>query len=268
MQHQAVGIQQTTTTTNPQPDPTLLGRRKRSLRILGKIEVTLSALCFIISVIIIAAVRSLRGVTIGEGMWLSLLPLTAGILGIVAGGSRSNRCTIQAHMALAIISTMNTFILLAISIHFNLWSFFSTGGYRILMALTTIMAFTNFICLIVSSSYACMLSPSCGGCCGGDQTQVVTTTSAQSPVVFVQQSGQVQQQGYALGQVQQQGYAPGQVQQPGYVQQTGYTQQQTFSKVPPPGTENAAAPPGYSALPTAAPVMSNAALPPPPTFPV
>jgi len=178
--------------------------------------------------------------TIGEGIWASIIPLVAGILAIKAAAPGFNKCLLQAHLALAIIGALGQFVLMCIEISFCLGSswVFRAGPFTAMLAINAILSFVNFVLLIVSSSYTCLLMP---GCCNDDeqilqqnQGQVVYVASGahvamQQPGTVAQQQGMVYQQpGMAHQQPGMAHQQPGMVlQQPGMVpQQPGMVPQQ------------------------------------------
>jgi len=161
--------------------------------------------------------------TIGEGIWASVIPLVAGILAIKAAAPGFNKCLLQAHLALAIIGAFAHFVLMCIEITYCLASsVFGTGPFTALLAINAILSFVNFVLLIVSSSYTCLLMP---GCCK-NESQVVQMNQGQTVYVasgppIVQQPGMVAQQ---PGMVPQQpGMVPQQAQP--YPQKPGYPDQ-------------------------------------------
>lgn len=208
MQQQQQQQTQIITTRGTENDRQRARKFMRRLRHLGLAQCWLSVFCFLLGSIAISMhgytdtrikeeykythtsyssssyyyiIVSSQAVTIGEGLWGSIVPFIAGCLAMAAGGKESSSKKLKAHLGLGIISSISSAAIFATSIIMNLMSniyyHYETYededrdelkgikrllvGFRIILGMVATISFINMILFVVSSSYTCRLMPSC-----------------------------------------------------------------------------------------------------------
>merc|ERR1712183_531059 len=109
-------------------------------------------------------------ITNGKGIWCSVFPFIAGIFGIVAGKNAKNQAKISLVMGFSIVGAIFSCLLVIIQpilLAYNL--IFNHVGFLVVQIIISIVAFVNFILLIITASYSCCLSNSC--CKNGNSVQ-------------------------------------------------------------------------------------------------
>lgn len=191
---------------NGQQNEREVQKRKRQLRNLGWTELWLSICCIVLASITIPMAngrvkirygsyyiyRYYHSITLGEGIWCSVVPIACAILGILSGGRKSNKCKLQANLALSIISAILSLALFVQEIIYSIESYNSTDAFKAILALIALMSVINFILFIMSACYTCYLMPECG-CCYPQPQVIAVSAPHQQPAVmyFSPSSGQI-----------------------------------------------------------------------------
>jgi len=107
-------------------------------------------------------------VSIGQGIWCSVFPLIAGIFGIVAGKSAKSQAKISLVMGFSIVGAIFSSLLVILQpVFLTINLFLGVPAIFALQIVITVVAFVNFVLLIVTASFSCCLSNSC---CGNTST--------------------------------------------------------------------------------------------------
>jgi len=177
-------------------------------------------------------------ISIKQGIWCSVFPLIAGIFGIVAGKNAKNQAKISLVMGFSIVGAIFSSLLVILqpiflTINLDIW----VPAWFALHIVITVVAFVNFVLLIVTASISCCLSNSC---CGN------MSTAAAPQIVYIPHPNQPATTIVPTLSLQA-GYSQ---QQPTFSQPQGSSSRQNYSKNAP----TLSAPPKYDNIDKKMPV--------------
>jgi len=160
-------------------------RKKRIVRKLGTIETFVGISCLVIGIAVVVIALNNKYRTIGEGIWAPIFVILAGIFGKLAGGKKSSRFKINAHLGTGVVAALFSFVLMCIASGYSLEGKGKDSHlyYYYGVIILAILSFINMMLLITSTTYACCMMEGCICCCD------VERRSYESPMMYSQVDG-------------------------------------------------------------------------------
>jgi len=122
-----------------------------------------------------------RYTSLGQGIWCSIFPFVAAVLGVIASNSgTSKQLRLVTGFSIVSVASMMVAVGIEIGILQEAFDWHIGPSWYVMWGLLA-TGFINFFLFIASASYCCSIGNSCG-CCSSNNAEVLVVTNGQQSV--------------------------------------------------------------------------------------